>query len=239
MGSGDDPTTVTSAEAQEVQVRARVEQAQRPVDVERVDLERHVEALREHHLEDVAGHDVLLGHLHGPSVLLGGDRPGGRRHRRRGEGRGDRHRGDGGEAIGGERPKSLGGLSWASVRSASVQSGPIMTLSMSDDPLAPMVERGDLADDAEGGVGVPKVVGRRVGQVLDLAHHVVTQVSHHPAVQGRQVGQRRGPMLGRERARAWPAPRRRRVCGTASGPSVTISRPRPRWWPTAVRPTNE
>ena len=49
--------------AQEVHVRARVDLAQHPVDVERVGVELEVEALGEHDLEDVAGEDVLLGHL--------------------------------------------------------------------------------------------------------------------------------------------------------------------------------
>ncbi len=54
MGSGDDPTTVHLGEAQEVEVGARVDQAQHPVDVEGVGPEVEVEALRQHHLEDVA-----------------------------------------------------------------------------------------------------------------------------------------------------------------------------------------
>ena len=49
--------------AQEVHVRARVDLAQHPVDVERIGVELEVVALGEHDLEDVAGEDVLLGHL--------------------------------------------------------------------------------------------------------------------------------------------------------------------------------
>ena len=53
----------------EVHVRARVDLAQHPVDVERVGAEVEVEALGQHHLEDVAGQDVLLGHLDRPAVV--------------------------------------------------------------------------------------------------------------------------------------------------------------------------
>ena len=56
IGSGEEPTTRHSGLAQEVHVRARVHLAQHPVDVERVGVEVEVEALREHDLEDVAGH---------------------------------------------------------------------------------------------------------------------------------------------------------------------------------------
>ena len=49
--------------AHEVHVRARVDLAQHPVDVERVGVEVEVEALGQHDLEDVAGEDVLPGHL--------------------------------------------------------------------------------------------------------------------------------------------------------------------------------
>ena len=56
-------------EAQEVQVGARVEQAQGAVDVERIGLEHQVVALREHHLEDVTGPDVLLGRVDRRLVL--------------------------------------------------------------------------------------------------------------------------------------------------------------------------
>ena len=54
--------------AHEVHVRARVHLAQHAVHVERVGVELEVVALGEHHLEDVAGDDVLLGDLDGPLV---------------------------------------------------------------------------------------------------------------------------------------------------------------------------
>ena len=66
IGSGDEPTMRDLGVAHEVHVRARVHLAQHPVDVERVGVEVEVEALRQHDLEDVAGEDVLLGHLDRP-----------------------------------------------------------------------------------------------------------------------------------------------------------------------------
>ena len=57
------------------------------------------------------------------------------------------------------------------------------------DPLAPVVEHRELADDAEHGVGQAQVVLGDLGQALDLAHHVVAEVADEAAVQGRQLGQ--------------------------------------------------
>ena len=50
-----------------------------------------------------------------------------------------------------------------------------------------MVEGGQLADDGQDGVGMAEVVGGHAGQVLDLAHHVVTQVTDQTGVKGGQV----------------------------------------------------
>ena len=112
-------------------------------------------------------------------------------------------------------------------------------------PLAPVVEGGQLADDGQDGVGLAEVVGRDVGQVLDLAHHVVAEVADQAGVQRRQVGEVRrvdGVEDGLERgqhavvagdAAARPARRGRRV------PRVVT------WWPWAtsvasgLRPTKE
>ena len=48
------------AEAQEVHVRGRIDDAERAVDLEGVDLGDAVEALREDALEDISGGDVVL-----------------------------------------------------------------------------------------------------------------------------------------------------------------------------------
>ena len=61
--SGEAPSTVRAPDAQEEHVRRRVDRAQAAVDVERVGAQRALEALRQDHLDDVAGADVLLGAL--------------------------------------------------------------------------------------------------------------------------------------------------------------------------------
>ena len=53
-----------AAEVEIEQERRGVGAAQRAIERERRQRERHREALRQHHLEDVAGGDVLLGPLH-------------------------------------------------------------------------------------------------------------------------------------------------------------------------------
>jgi hypothetical protein len=52
-----------------------------------------------------------------------------------------------------------------------------------------MVERRQLTDDGQDGVGLAQVVRRHVGQVLDLAHHVVAEITDESAVQRWQVGE--------------------------------------------------
>ena len=56
------------------------------------------------------------------------------------------------------------------------------------DPLPPVVERGQLADDRQHALGQPLVVVGHVREALDLAHDVVAEVADEPAVQRRQVG---------------------------------------------------
>ena len=117
-----------------------------------------------------------------------------------------------------------------------------------DDALAPVVERAELADDDERGVGMAQVVGRHAREALDLAHHVVAEIPDQPPVQRRQPGQRRrlearhqrlhrrqDPVVGALQAQppggldppgrapsGWPAGGARR---RSSGPSAR--RPRP------------
>jgi hypothetical protein len=56
-------------------------------------------------------------------------------------------------------------------------------------PLAPVVERGQLADHRQHGVGMALVVGGRAGQVLDLPDHVVAQVADQAGMERGQVGE--------------------------------------------------
>ena len=65
LGRGPDDGDLRMAE--EVHVRAGVDLPQHPVHVVRVGVELQVVALGQHHLEDVAGPDVLLRHLAPPA----------------------------------------------------------------------------------------------------------------------------------------------------------------------------
>ena len=152
IGSGDAPDHGDLGEAQEVQVRARVHQPEDPVDVEGVGArDRQVEALGEHHLEDVAGRDVLLGRL--DAVLVQAGRHGAAR-RRLGECRLAR-------AADGQRRSRGRKQSAASVSSCAHGRlvGRVHLIGApgrvddhvvdEDDPLAPVVEGGQLADDRQ------------------------------------------------------------------------------------------
>ncbi len=190
MGSGDDPAMVTSA--QEVHVGRRVELAQHPVDVERVTGEIDVEPLREHDLEDVALEDVLLRRLDcglevaaravdaevGEHGVAGGELLVGRRRRREVRER-RRQGGDGGlEAVGGV---VVGGRMLVGRRLG-------LEHHVDDErqPLGEVVERGHQARHAHHRIGHAVVVVGRVGEPLDLAHHVVAEVPDDAAVEGRQ-----------------------------------------------------
>jgi hypothetical protein len=61
-----------------------------------------------------------------------------------------------------------------------------------------VVVGGDLADHREDGVGVALVVGRHVGEALDLPHDVVAQVADHAAVQRGQLGDGGRPVGGEQ-----------------------------------------
>ena len=190
-------------EAQEVHVRARVEQAQGPVDVVGVGLELEVEPLREHDLEDVTGPDVLLRRVDRRLVVLRADRP-----LRRGlpepRPRCGHHR-PGFRAVGGpgavgrqlDEPRAGGfvggahGLGGISLGVGAIGQNGHDHVVDQDDALAPVVERAELADDDERGVGMAQVVLRHVREPLDLAHHVVAEIPHQSPVQRREPVQRR------------------------------------------------
>ena len=58
--SGDEPTTHAIAELAEVHVRRRIQQPERAIRLERIEIAAAREADRQHELIDVAGRDVLL-----------------------------------------------------------------------------------------------------------------------------------------------------------------------------------
>ena len=133
--------------------------------------------------------DVLLGRPHGVHVERVGHGPGdvvGRRLAGRQQPGGLDGRPD---AVGGQLVEAgLGGL----VGGVELVVAPRRVdhhVVDEHDPLAPVVEGGQLADHGQDGVGLAQVVGRHVGQVLDLADHVVAEVADQAGVQRRQVGE--------------------------------------------------
>ena len=181
-GPGDGDALV----AQEVHVRAGVHLAEDAVEIERVGLEVDVEALRQDHLEDVAGQDVLLGHLHGPLVHAVGHRAANLGRGLPGHGRfGQWHH----QRLGQLRRRGPDAFARLVVLAVHVRPGHVQDGDALDqvDPLAPVVEGGHRADDAHHRIRQAAVVVGHVRQVLHLADDVVAEVAHHPALQRREV----------------------------------------------------
>ena len=59
------------------------------------------------------------------------------------------------------------------------------------EPLAVVIERGDVTGEREHRIGPAEWIGRNVRQVLDLAHDVVAEVPDDPTVERRQLGEAR------------------------------------------------
>ena len=169
---------------QEVHVGARVHLTQDPVEVERVGVHVDIEALREHHLEDVAGDDVLFGHLHGALVLTAGH---GRAHRRQivvGRRRGNGRVGKWATELDGVGADAHRGrvVLVVDLRRRQAEHGNALH---HVGPLAPVVEGHERTDDAHHGVGQAELVGGHVVQPFDLAHDVVAEVADDAALQRR------------------------------------------------------
>ena len=154
--------------AHEVHVRRRVHLAQHAVHVERVERALEVEALREHDLEDVAGEDVLARDLDRVAVEVAAHR---RPHARAARTSSSAGGGDGTYGSG-RASSSTSSSSRATARSyaASTWLGVGAVGDEEDvldqvEPLAVVVERGDVAGEREHGVGEPEIVGgaRRAG----------------------------------------------------------------------------
>ena len=192
-GSGVAPTTVQCSAAQEVEVRARVHEPQHPVQVEGIGAEIEVEALRQHHLEDVPGPDELLGaaarRLGTPprtwsAVTSGGTSSG------RGASSGGPPNGTG--EVGGEIVEACPGRVEGGRCLGVAPVLPDDHVVHEHDALAPVVEGAQLPDHVQDGVGEAGVVTGHVGEMLDLAHDVVAEIAHEPPVQRGQVGERPG-----------------------------------------------
>ncbi len=182
----------------EVHVRARVDLAQHAVDVEGVGVEVEVVALGQHHLEDVAGEDVLLGHLHGAPVRLAPHRGAHLRERIVGIGRFDERLVERAAAVSGQLVEAGQRGVVPRVELRVGQPGLYEDVLDEAHPLAPVVVGRQLPDHGQHRVRVAEVVRGHVGQVLDLAHDVVPEVPEHTAVQRGQVLQRRRPPGGQQ-----------------------------------------
>ena len=224
--------------AQEVHVRAGVHLAQHAVHVERVGVEVEVEALRQHDLEDVAGQDVLLGHLDRRLVLAGGHAGAHLGQRLAGVGRLD---GDVRQRLAELHGHGLDPAGGLVVGDVEVGAGAAEHGHALDErhPLAPVVEGGQAPDHAHHGVGQVEVVAGHVGQVLHLAHDVVAEVAHDAAlVAAADRGCRASGTRG-------AAPRGRPACPGRAAPTAgsvpsTVMRPsRSTNVADGSRPTNE
>ena len=113
---------------------------------------------------------------HGPGHVRGRGLPGGQ------EPRGLRRRAD---AVGGQVVQAVVGRGVGGIELGVAPRRVDHHVVDQDHPLAPVVEGGQLADHAQHGVGLAEIVGRHVGQVLDLPHDVVAEVADQAAVQRR------------------------------------------------------
>ncbi len=144
-------------------------------------------------LEDVAGQDVLLGHLDRTAVALraeGGSHVGQRLVR---HGRIDQRLVDGPRTVGRQLVDARDGLVVPGVQLCLGEVGIHQHVLDQRHALAPVVVGGQLTDHGYDGVGMTEVVGRHVGKVLDLSYDVVAEVPHDPAVERREVVQHRRP----------------------------------------------
>src|SRR5215213_1227757 len=201
-------------QAQEVHVRGGVDDPQDPVDVEGVGGGRHREPLGRHHLEDVAGGDVLLGHGDHLLVAAGGEvagggrgRAGGRQRGRRGRHRDRQPGGQGVDAPGGVGP---GGLQVGGRGDDHV--------GHQHQPLAEVVEDDHRAGEDQHPLGQPEVVLGLVGQALQLPDEVVAEVADGPGEQRRQAGQGRRAQPPQGLAQHLQGRPVRQAGGRAAGP---------------------
>jgi len=167
---------------------AGIDDPQRPVDLERVHADGHLQALAEDDLEDVAGADVLDALLDGRLELLA---------------REVRLAGEIGRAFQGDVHR----LQVAGVRGQLVDQGVDAAAGVvvgraaadalvvepghgdHDDRLGHVIEDDHLIVEGEPQVGDLAVVVRGVGEVLEVADHVVAGVAHCAAAKRGQLGE--------------------------------------------------
>ena len=192
LGAGSHDREVQSPiavrDVEQVHVRAGVGHPQHPVDIQRVRVGVHLEALGRHHLEGLTGLDVadqlvddLRVLLHGQlrAMLRGG--PAERRHgrgQRLGQRRGHHIQPRDGVVIG--------------LVDALVGAVPVHRVRDQRDRALVVVDGGDVGGQQQHHVRQPEVVDRQLRQPLQPAHHVVGEEPDQARRQRRQTGQRGG-----------------------------------------------
>ena len=229
-----------AVEAHEVEVRARVEDAQRAVDGERRRRRGAVEPLGEDDLEHVARDDVLLA------------RPRPRRGSPPRCGSGSSRRRQRGARRAARRARATGAAARAADELVEPRAGRVVAcrelgvvepatgdVHEHGEPLAPVVEREELADQVERGVGVAEVVDGWGVEPLDLADDVVGEHADEAGVQRREARERGVSVRGEhalEVARARPRRLAARAapCGRGGAAGACAGTSRGRWRPTKL-----
>ena len=193
IGSGDEPTSVASGWRTKYMYGDGLTWRSTRYTSNGSTVPVEVEALREHDLEDVAGEDVLarrLDRVAGTSRRPSSSVNGGQLARAR-----PRAAATARTAAG-----AASSSTWASSRrhgrvvrgvDLAPSSAPRREEDVLDqvEALAEVVERGDVPGERQHRVGQAEVVGRHVGQALDLAHDVVAEVADDAAVERRELGE--------------------------------------------------
>ena len=173
--------------ADEVHVRAGIDLTEHPVEIERIGIEVEGEPLREHDLEDVAGEDVLLRDVDRSRVLGRGHRSAHLGQLRIGHGRVDHRFVEWTRTIGGQLREPLDRVVVEAVERGDIGALGDQHVVDERDALTEVVEGGQLTDDRHDGIGVAGDIGRGVGQMFDLSHHVVAEIADDATVQGREL----------------------------------------------------
>ena len=180
---------------QVVEVGGRVEGSERPIEIEGRGIELHPQALAENHLKGVPGLDVLPNRLHAPLELLPG---GGAGEVRIGVGLRGKGQGGGGGSLGQRLDDAVDLLHRRIVHLPKLGFGcvtPELGRRDGSGPSEQVVDGDDHIGEDEEGVGKLQIVGGLIGEMLDLAHHIVPEVPYGTSPEAREVGGRRGHPL--------------------------------------------
>ncbi len=208
--SGLDPATAETAEVEEVQIRRGVDAAQRAIKRKRRQLERRLETLRQHDLENIAGGDVVLGaHHHALELVRRGIRArlnveragigvGGRPHSsspKRARGRqGASSASTTADSRSLARASAVFAVAPACGRTGVTTVMVSLTVSKATITRRPHQHR----------IGNAERIGTRRRQILHQPHHVVAEIAEHAGRHRRQRRGQRDAALARS-ARARPS----------------------------------